>query len=375
MQAKILLLIALFAFATFSGCGWWDSMRGINKDAIPQGPEPKKITSRPTVSGGIVLPVNGELITIDEVITPLMEDLKPLAEKGDYLDYRRKARPVIEQALDNRVSNIVLYQKAKKEAREGIDEQLDKAADNEIRQFVAGFDGNYAQAEQAIQKMGMNWKTFRDYQKRILLVQGYLHEEFKDKRPITYSDMRNHYEKIKDQQFFSPGAIQFRLIDIQPLKTTPTDPNLSRLESARLLAKDIVAQLNSGGDFGLMAKKYSQEKTRAELGGLWSPVSSGSLAKPYDILETEAAKLQSGQIAGPIEADDHIFIMKLESRREAVYEPFDAVQHKVETSLKFQRRRDAIDALTKKLQTQADIGDQATFVEHCIEKSFNQIEG
>ena len=45
--------------------------------------------------------------------------------------------------------------------KEGIDEQLDKAVDTEIKQFLAGFNGNYADAEKAIKKMGMDWKSFQ----------------------------------------------------------------------------------------------------------------------------------------------------------------------------------------------------------------------
>ena len=122
------------------------------------------------------------------------------------------------QSIDNKVSNIVLHQKAKKEMKEGIDEQLDKAADTEVKQFLAGFNGNYADAEKAIKKMGMDWKSFREYQKKLILVQYFLSEELKDKRPITYSEMRDYYENSKAEQFHTPATVQFRVIDIVPSK-------------------------------------------------------------------------------------------------------------------------------------------------------------
>ena len=52
-----------------------------DKDAIPNCPAPKIDCNRPSCSGGMVLPVNGELITIDEVINPQLEELKPMAAK------------------------------------------------------------------------------------------------------------------------------------------------------------------------------------------------------------------------------------------------------------------------------------------------------
>ena len=369
--AAVLLLSTL----VLGGCGMWNDMWGVpDKDAIPQGPAPKFDPNLPACSGGMVLPVNGELITVNEVISTQLDELRPMAEKGDYRDFRRNARPLIEQSLTNRISNIVLHQKAKKEMKEGIDEQLDKAADTEVRQFLAGFNGNYADAEKAIKKMGMDWKSFREYQKKLILVQYYLSEELKDKRPITYSEMRQYYENARDEQFHTSAMVQFRVIDIMPekLMLDANDPNLTREKAAQQLADTVMEKLRAGEDFVALAKRYSYDPVRAPLGGLWTPVTVGSLAAPYDVLETAAVKLEPGQVAGPIKAKEHVFILKLESKSVESYEPFEKVQHTVEMSIKLQRRKDAVDKLTTKLMAQADVGDRNTFVELCLQKAYQQ---
>jgi parvulin-like peptidyl-prolyl isomerase len=367
--------MAVWCVCVLGGCAWWDDMLGKpDKDAIPQGAVPKCDPNLPSCSGGMVLSVNGELITVNEVISGQLDELRPMAEKGDYLDFRRNARPLIEQSITNRISNIVLYQKAKKEMKEGIDEQLDKAADTEVRQFLAGFNGNYADAEKAIKKMGMDWKSFREYQKKLILVQYFLSEELKDKRPITYTEMRQYYENAKDEQFHTQAMVQFRVIDIMPakLKLDVNDPNLTRDEAAKRLVTTVMEKLKAGEDFGALAKQYSYDPVRAPLGGLWTPVGVGSLASPYDVLEAAAVKLEPGQVAEPIETKDHIFILKLESKRAESYEPFEKVQHNVEMSIKYQRRKDAVDKLTTKLMAQADVGDKNTFLELCLQKAYQQ---
>jgi len=366
----------LLCVCVLGGCGMWNDMWGIpDKDAIPQGPAPKCDVNLPACSGGMVLPVNGELVTVNDVISMQLEDLKPIAQKGDYLDFRRNAKPMLDQSLNNRISNIVLHQKAKKEMKEGIDEQLDKAADTEIKQFLAGFNGNYADAEKAIKKMGMDWKSFKEYQKKLILVQYFLSEELKDKRPITYSEMRQYYENAKNEQFHTAAMVQFRVIDIMPakLKLDANDPNLARAEAAKQLVTAIMEKLKAGEDFVALAKQYSCDPMRAPLGGLWTPVSIGSLAAPYDVLEAEAVKLEPGQVAGPIEANGHIFILKLESKKAESYESFEKVQHTVETSIKFQRRKEAVDKMVNKLMAQADIGDKNTFLELCMQKAYQQV--
>jgi parvulin-like peptidyl-prolyl isomerase len=367
------LAVSITAAFLLSGCGIWDDITGKNDAAIPSGPEPKAVGNLPAVSGGMVLPVNKEIITIDEVISPLEDDLKEAADYGDYLNFRSKARPLVEKQITTKISNIVLYQKAKKEAREGIDEQLDKADDSEVRQFVAGFNGDYAKAENAIKKDGMTWKTFTDFQKRSLMVQSYLSEEFKDKKPITYSELVAYYNKIKDEAFLIEPKMQFRLIDIMPSKVKLADPNETRRAAATRVAGEVSARLKAGNDFAALAKEFSND-SKAELGGLWSPVSLGSLARPYDAIEREIAKLKPGEVAGPVDLQGHIFIIKLESRQAGGYEPFETVQHEVQTRLKLQRKKDSVDNLTTKLMSEADIGDREQFTELCLQKAFQKIK-
>jgi parvulin-like peptidyl-prolyl isomerase len=186
--------------------------------------------------------------------------------------------------------------------------------------------------------------------------------------------MRQYYENAKDEQFHTQAMVQFRVIDIMPakLKLDVNDPNLTRDEAAKRLVTTVMEKLKAGEDFGALAKQYSYDPVRAPLGGLWTPVGVGSLASPYDVLEAAAVKLEPGQVAEPIETKDHIFILKLESKRAESYEPFEKVQHNVEMSIKYQRRKDAVDKLTTKLMAQADIGDKNTFLELCLQKAYQQ---
>ena len=109
---------------------------------------------------------------------------------------------------------------------------------------------------------------------------------------------------------------------IEPAKLDITDPNQDRREEARRLAGELVGRIKAGEDFGTLAQKYSHG-LGWEIGKLWQP---GSLASPYDVLAAEAEKIEPGQIAGPIETAEHIFIMKLEEKQSASFEPFEKVQ-------------------------------------------------
>ena len=324
----------------------------------------------PEASGGFVLAVGGETITSDEIITePLLDHFRPIAQKSSFEQFKKQARPELEQIIAARVSNILLYQQAKRDTGVDIEDALEKATEAEVRKFVAGFKGDYAKAEQALKQMGMDWRSFREYQKKMILSQDYIRRLLPEYRPITYSELANCYNKMKEEFFAIPAMVTFRLIDIQISKLEVTDPNRSRLEQARELAGELVERLQKGEDFGELAKQYSHGHT-ASFGGLWQPVQPQSLAKPYDILAAETDKMKPAQIAGPIEAGEHIFIMKLEEKRPKSFEPLENVQKEVEAKIIFDRRKKAVDEFSSKLVQQAALNERDRFIDFCLEKTY-----
>ncbi len=116
-----------------------------------------------------------------------------------------------------------------------------------------------------------------------------------------------------------------------------------------------------------LSKRYGKEA-----GGLWKPVEPESLAGPYGLLAVEARKMKPGDIAGPIGAGDHIFIMKLESKRERNYEPLDKVQKELEAQINLERRKEAIDRLGESLVEQAQITEKDRFVDFCLERIYQK---
>src|SRR4030042_3582926 len=216
----------------------------------------------PEASGGFVLGVGGETITSDEIITaPLLNHFRPIAQKSNFEQFKKQARPDIEQLLATRISNILLYQQAKREAGTGVDfeDALEKATESEMRRFIASFNGDYAKAEQALKQMGMDWRSFREYQKKTILSQDYVRQLLPEQKPVTHSELVNCYNEMKGEFFAVPATITFRLIDIEIPKLEVTDPNRSRREQAEELAGELVKRLQKGEDFGALAKQNSHD--------------------------------------------------------------------------------------------------------------------
>lgn len=361
------MFLSVIVFLVFAGCG--KEKPKYTQEELDNMPHPQR-TGLPAPTGGFVLAVGDDTITSDEVTLPLMERFRTLAQTTSLESFKVQAREAMRMSVTNRISDILLYQRAWRDAGEDLEEKLDKAVEAETRKFLTSFGGDYAKAEEFLKnKMGMDWQSFREYQRRTILSGSYLYQKLPEEKPVTYSDLMSYYNIMKEDLFSVPDTVTFRLIDIDVDKVESASSKQSQLEKARKLAGELIERLNNSEDFGELAKQYSHGY-RAALGGLWNPVKGKSLAEPYDILAAEAEKMQPGDITGPLEKGGHIFIMKLEERQNANVEPFENVQEEIEQVIILERKKEAFNEVMFKFVGQANIANVDEFVEYCLEKAY-----
>jgi len=330
-------------------------------------------------AGGFVLMIGGETLTSDEIIetrTQLdgmyvspMEYFGPIAQANELEQFKERAKGRLEEILMAKISSILLYQHAKRQAGENINEGLEKAAQNEYRKFVLNFGGDQARADDELKRNQMDKKSFIEQQKRAILIQWYMASKSPEKSPVTYRELMDCYNRIKDKYFARTAKIRFRLIDIQPDKLEVTDPNEDRWQLGKERANKLLELIKSGEDFGELAKQFSHGDWR-DFGGLWRPVQPSSLAAPFDILAVEAEKIEPPQVAGPVITKQHIFIMKLQEKQLAGYEPFEQVQELVEERILLERRKEDIDKLNAGIRSEAKLSRTDKFVDFCLEKIY-----
>jgi hypothetical protein len=353
-----------FAFLTALALFLYGCQGGGNPgETVEKLPEKTNITKS---SEGLALTVASETITSDEIITAATELLRPIAQTSDFARFKQQAEPQLKEMITARISNILLYQQAKKNTREDIDQLLERPAEAEIRKFIMEFGGDYAKAEQALKQQGMDWADFKKYQKKMILIEYYLASLLPKPAPISYSELLTAYNQMKDESFVVLAAIKFQLIDIEPARMQITDPNHNRLERARKLADELIRQLKAGKDFLELAKEYPGVTFAAPS----KPIQPDSLK--YSILADEAEKLEPGDVSGPIETpqQEHIFIMKLQEKHQKGYQPLEKVQRKVEAKIISERRKQAQDRILAKLRLQAEHELSDEFTEFCLQKIY-----
>lgn len=203
----------------------------------------------------------------------------------------------------------------------------------------------------------------------MMLTQSYVSQELEEGREVTYGELLDYYNAVKDEKFFTPGKSRFSLIDIQPGKLELGDPNEDSLLAAKKLAEEIIGRLDAGEDFAELAKKYSHGH-RAEFGGLWREFEPDSLAAPYAVLEEKTKQTEVGGICGPVETDGHIFILKVEAKHRPRSVPFEQVQHEIEKMVKYEHRKEAVNKMMAKLADTTIVGSKERFIEQCLKEIY-----
>jgi len=373
---RFIFLLA-FILLFFGGC---DSDKSRMTDAEKERLAVTQKIELVEAEGGFVLMVGGETLTSDEIIetrTQLSgmfispkEYFGPIAQANELEPFKERTKEPFEEIVIAKISNLLLYQYLKKQAGgQDIDEGLGKAAENEYRKFVLGFGGDQARADDELKRNLMDKKSFIEQQKRTILIQTYMASKMPNNSPVTYHEMMDYYNRMKNKYFAKASKIRFRLIDIQPDKLELKNPNDDPWQLAGRITNKLLILIKSGEDFGELAKKYSHGNWR-EFGGLWRPIQPSSLADPYSVLASEADKLEPGEVAGPIVAKQHIFIMKLEEKQITGYKPFDDVQELVEQKILLDRRDKVFDKLNAEIRWQAKLSKTDKFVDFCLDKIY-----
>jgi parvulin-like peptidyl-prolyl isomerase len=330
--------------------------------------------------------VCGETITWQDVLATLpdeaveMSSLKGQLEKAAQdltaRQFLEACRPLVHQRLINRIESVVLAKQAERELSKTTDvklnEKLDEYAKEELHRFtVEEHGGNSAEADAALQAMGMTRVSYMQWQKKQILAKNLILSKYTLGRPITYGEIATRYEQMKDSKFAREGTLQLRLIEIRVDKVGSNYPQADAATKAREVAEDLRQQVDGGADFAELARKHS-DGLRSEEGGLWRPRDPNSLMEPYDRVAKAALGMNVGQVAGPIETPGRFFLVKLEEKQGRTYQPLSEVQDAVRQDIEEARWRQMLDQMKEGIRQQANLANTDPFVDYCLERFYRQ---
>ena len=169
---------------------------------------------------------------------------------------------------------------------------------------------------QEAQKSGMDKKpdylAKEELTRRELLVNVYI-QDYMTSHPVSESDTKAAYEKFKTEL----GDKEYNARHI--------------LVASEAEAKDVIAQLNKGGEFSKIAKEKSIDPGSKEKGGDLGWFALGGMVKPFS---EAVSKLQKGKLStDPVQTQFGWHVIKLDDIRELKAPPYDKVKDNLQKQL------------------------------------------
>lgn len=267
-------------------------------------------------SGPRELHVNGDTITVEEVLEPIMPGLAESA-KGEPAEQVRKR--VIERAsaeLINQVQDVLLHQEASKEVTDQMQTVVDRVVDQEIKDRVnREFGGRQARFEVHLASLKLTLDDARDKVRRRLVIIKHLQDRILPRiASPTRRELMDYYDAhIAD--YTQPEVRELFMIEI---------PRADDEAEARSAIDQAQEQLQQGRAFEDVAREFSKGLRAAE-GGNWATIKSplqGRYARPSEAFY----QLSSHEISDIVETDDAFFIVKAGEVRPARTTAFAEVQ-------------------------------------------------
>jgi peptidyl-prolyl cis-trans isomerase C len=227
--------------------------------------------------------------------------------------------------FDRELKNLPEYLKAMADTPQGRKEMLDTMVIRELILQQASKDG--------LDKGTEIEEKMQDLKKR-LIVESFLKKKVEVESKVSDEDMKKFYEQNKDK--FKTGE-QIKASHI--------------LVKTEKEAKDILAQLKSGGKFEELAKKSSVDSSSAKGGDLgW--FGKGSMVPAF---EKAALALKEGQISDVVKSDFGFHIIKLTGKRPAGIRPFEEVKEQIKGAIMPTKQQEVFQKIKDELKKTAKI--------------------
>ncbi len=163
-----------------------------------------------------------------------------------------------------------------------------------------------------------------DYYTDEILAQELLKQEIA-RVTITEEDLKTYYF-ANEKSFKFPEMVKVRHILIRVDKSASDEEK----KKAREKAEDVLKKINAGADFAKLAADFSDDPGSKGKGGELGFFGRGKMVKPF---EDAAFSLKPGEVSGVVETTFGFHIIKVEEKKEAGVESFEAAKEKVRQKL------------------------------------------
>jgi peptidyl-prolyl cis-trans isomerase SurA len=270
--------------------------------AAQQGqPAPGELVDR------VVAVVGDTVLLMSDIQTELLQ----LQARQDLPRDEATRAAMVQEIFDSRVNDLILYTAAKNAGINVRDEEITRMVDQQIeaarQQFPTEATFYAALAAEGFTPEAYRLMVTQQYRGQSLVGQ-YLRQQFSDApRPqVSESEIREFFETQRGALGLRPATVSFQqvLIDVKPSQEA--------WDAARLKAREVLEELQAGGNFEVLARRHSADPGSREQGGDLGWFRRGRMVPAF---EEVVYRLRPGQTSGIVETEFGYHIIRLERVR------------------------------------------------------------
>jgi peptidyl-prolyl cis-trans isomerase SurA len=275
----------------------------------------------------IVASVDGEPITISDVKKFAADAGRPLPPGGD-----PTTNETFKEGLKGVITQKLLAQEVAK--------YDDKIEESQIDKYIIDVEQDRGisddQLKQSLMQNGVSWDDFRKQAKVELAKAMMLNEELRQHITIPPEQIQAYYDAHHDQ--FTVKQEKFQLAQI--LIAVPPNASPAEVAAAKTKAEEVHKKAVAGEDFSELAKRYSDDDSKAQGGEL-------GVFGPDDIMDEILAaikNLQPGQISEIVRTKHGFHIVKVEQHAVAGLKPLAVVKEDIRNHLVDEQTRGRLES-------------------------------
>jgi len=318
----------------------------------------------PTASeaGRATLRVGTETLTAEELWRFDRDELLAESRRLTPIGFRGYVEQEAAKRIGNKVTEMLLYQRAALRLGDGVDKNLDNYIDAEIRKLVTAEHGGVQRRyEKHLESQGQTLEAVRAKMRREIVIAGFLEAEIKPRivEP-TRADLMAAYETSKN----APRENERRrmsLIDVRVLNQLPrevTEPSREETATARERARSKIGaalqELQSGTPFPEVARRYSND-LHTEEGGSWGWVGKGSVRERFEPAVEALYRLPVAGLSEVIEVPDGFFLVRCDEISGAQEADFVSLQPELKAQLNRQAYNQKVGELIEDLRKKSHV--------------------
>jgi peptidyl-prolyl cis-trans isomerase D len=167
---------------------------------------------------------------------------------------------------------------------------------------------------------------------------------------VTPQELQQYYNSHRDQ-YRVPEQVQVRHILIKtPAPGADGKVDEAAVKAAREKSESILKQVQGGGNFTELAKKYSEDPGSKDNGGSIGWIQRGQTVPEF---EQSAFSMNKGQTSGIVRSTFGFHIIHVEDKQQAHVKTLDEVKPQIEPLIAADKAGSRTEALANKVQTEA----------------------